>query len=146
MEPEPESFAERNPVRRAGGAALGTLRQRLDARGRLEEFERRLADRRRARFANPQLETDDTYRAYQRLNSQRVINHNFGISDPPSMLTGFLHHNPSLEAMGGQIGRMIARPARPIARERDADDRFIIVDTDAEIQKSIEGRDLPDVD
>lgn len=144
MEPEPQTFAERNPVVRAGGVALGTLRERLDARGRLEEFERRLAERRRQRIANPQIETDDTYRARQRLNSQRVINHHFGIADPPTMLTGFLHHNPSLEAMGGQIGRMIARPARPLVR--DEDDRFIVVDTDAEIQKSIEGRDLPDVD
>jgi len=144
MEPEPQTYGQRNPLRIAGGAALGTLRERLDARGRLEEFERRLAERRRARVANPQLETDDTYRARQRLNSQRVINHYFGEAIPPSMLTGFLHHNPSLEAMGGQIGRMITRPARPLAR--DEDDRFIVVDTDAEIQKSIEGRDLPDVD
>tara|TARA_R110000823_G_scaffold219952_1_gene348723 strand:+ start:5078 stop:5512 length:435 start_codon:yes stop_codon:yes gene_type:complete len=140
--PEPETFTERNPVRIAAGASLGTLRQRLEARGRLAEFERRLAERRRARVANPQLETDDTYRAYQRLNSQRVLNQYFGVSDAPVTLTGFLHHNPSVEAMGGQIGRMIARPARPIAR--DEDDRFIVVDTDAEIQKSI--ANAPDVD
>ena len=134
------TYAQRNPVTVAAGAALGTLRERLDARGRLEEFERRLAERRRARVVNPQLETDDTYRARQRLNSQRVINQYFGIADAPTILTGFLHHNPSVEAMGGRIGRMIARPARPLVR--DEDDRFIVVDTDAEIQKSIEGRDL----
>ncbi len=138
------TFTQRNPVTVAAGAALGTLRERLHARGRLEDFERRLAERRRARVANPQLETDDTYRARQRLNSQRVINQYFGQSGMPSALTGFLHHNPSLEAMGGQIGRMINLPVRPLAR--DEDDRFIVVDTDAEIQKSIDGRDLPDLD
>jgi hypothetical protein len=134
------TFAERNPVIIRAGASLGTLRERLAAVGRLEDFERRLAERRRARWANPQLETDDTYRARQRLNSQRVLNQYFGVADAPTMLTGFLHHNPSVEAMGGHIGRMIARPARPLVR--DEDDRFIVVDTDAEIQKSIEGRDL----
>lgn len=138
------SFNERNPVRIAGGVAMGTLRERLNARGRLEEFERRLADRRRERIRNPQIETDDTYRARQRLNSQRVINQYFGQAGMPSALTGFLHHNPTLEAMGGQIGRMIDLPVRPLAR--DATGSFSFVDTDEEIQKSIDGRDLPDVD
>jgi len=138
------SFNERNPIRIAGGAAFGTLRERLAARGRLEEFERRLADRRRERIRNPQLETDDTYRARQRLNSQRVINQYFGEAGMPSALTGFLHHNPTLEAMGGQIGRMINLPVQPLARLPTGS--FAVVDTDAEIQKSIKGRDLPDVD
>jgi len=138
------SFNERNPVLRVAGAQLGTLRERLAARGRLEEFERRLADRRRERVRNPQIETDDTYRARQRLNSQRVINQYFGEAGMPSALTGFLHHNPTLEAMGGQIGRMINLPVQPLARLPTG--TFAVVDTDAEIQKSIKGRDLPDVD
>lgn len=137
------TFAQRNPVVRVAGGAVGTLRERLDARGRLEEFERRLAERRRERIRNPQIETDDTYRARQRLNSQRIINHYFGEVIPPSTLTGFLHHNPSVEAMGGQIGRMLMKAPRPIARIGGS---FAVVDTDDEIQKSIEGRDLPDVD
>ena len=137
------TFAQRNPVVRVAGGAVGTLRERLDARGRLEEFERRLAERRRERVRNPQIETDDTYRARQRLNSQRVLNQHFGEVIPPSTLTGFLHHNPSIEAMGGQIGRMLMRAPRPIAR---IDGSFAVVDTDDEIQKSIDGRNIPDVD
>ena len=137
------TYAQRNPVVRVAGAQLGTLRERLDARGRLEEFERRLAERRIERVRNPQIETDDTYRARQRLNSQRLINHYFGEVIPPSTLTGFLHHNPSLEAIGGQIGRMINRAPRPLANIGGS---FVVVDTDDEIQKSIDGRNIPDVD
>ena len=133
------SFSERNPVKIAAGAALGTLRERLAARGRLEDFERRLAERRRERIRNPQIETDDTYRALQRLNSQKVINQYFGISGMPSALTGYLHHNPSVEAMGGHIGRMINLPVKPLARDESGS--FAFVDTEEQIKKSI-----PDLD
>mgnify|MGYP003631418624 CR=1 FL=1 len=126
---EGKTFSERNPVRRIAGAPLGTLRERLAARGRLDDFERRLADRRIERFRNPQIETDDTYRARQRLNAQRVINQYFGAVMPPSTLTGFLHHNPTVEALGGKIGMSIAKPIA------DA------IDTDEEVKNTI-----PEVD
>ena len=45
--------------------------------------------------------------------------------------------------MGGQIGRMINRAPRPLANIGGS---FAVVDTDDEIQKSIDGRNIPDVD
>jgi hypothetical protein len=130
MEAQPEPEVDTTPE-----SATESLRQRLARRGRLQRYEEDLARRRRERWRNPQLEIDDTYRARQRLAAQKVFNQFFGVYDPPVILTGEHHHNPSVSVRGGRMGAMIDLAPRPLAR--DEDDRFVIVDTDAEIKKNI---------
>ena len=102
MEPEPQSEE----------SAAESLRQRLARYGRLEGYEEDLARRRRERWRNPQLAYDDEYRVRQRVAAQQVFNQFFGVSDPPVILTGEHHHNPSFAAMGGRIGQ--AQRGRPV--------------------------------
>ena len=128
-EPEPEPEV-RGTDAEEQVRPMGTMRERLDAVGRLEAFEAAGARRRRQRVLNPQILTDDVYRARQRLAAQRVMDfYTGGITIPK--LTGEEHHNPSFEAMGGQIGRMVVKAPRPIAR--DASGNFSFVDTNKEV-------------
>lgn len=142
MEPEPEpqpplattvrqpTFAERNPQAPATG---DTLRQRLASVGRLDQFEAGQARRRRERDLNPEILTDDVYRARQRLATQRVLNEYLLRPDTiQPKLTGEGNPNPSVEAMGGRVGRMTQLAPRPIART--AGGGFATVNTEAEVQ------------
>ena len=140
MEPEPEpaplattvrqpTFAGRNPQAPATG---DTLRERLASVGRLDQFEARQAGRRRERALNPQILTDDVYRARQRLATQRVLEEYLRPNTIQPKLTGEGNPNPSVEAMGGRIGRMTQLAPRPIART--AGGGFAPVNTEAEVQ------------
>jgi len=138
-EPEPDRGTDaeaqvrpltRNPSEIPSDTPMGTLRERLDSVGRLAAFEAAGARRRRQRALNPQVLTDDVYRARQRLMAQKVINEYAG-GRTISKLTGEEHSNPTVEAMGGQIGRMVVKAPRPIAR--DASGNFVFVDTNKEV-------------
>ena len=147
MEPEPQpqpqpplattvrqpTFAERNPQAPATG---DTLRERLASVGRLDQFEAKAGQRRRERALNPQILTDDVYRARQQLATQQVLNQYLRPQTVQPKLTGEGNFNPSVEAMGGKVGRMTRLAPRPIAR--DASGSFARVDTDAEVQASFE--------
>lgn len=140
MEPEPQpeplattvrqpTFAERNPQAPATG---DTLRARLASVGRLDQFEAGQARRRRERDLNPEILTDDVYRARQRLATQRVLNEYLRPETVQPKLTGEGNPNPSMEAMGGRVGRMTQLAPRPIART--AGGGFATVNTEAEVQ------------
>lgn len=90
---------------------MNTMRERLAARGRLNKFEADAARRRRMRALNPQILTDDVYRARQRLAGQRVLDKYVGKNIPK--LTGVEHSNPTIEAAGGRIGMEVAKPIPP---------------------------------
>tara|TARA_R100000278_G_C5470520_1_gene164292 strand:+ start:266 stop:661 length:396 start_codon:yes stop_codon:yes gene_type:complete len=126
MEPEPEPERGNDPEI----PVRPTLRERLAAVGRLDRFEAEAARRRRQRALNPQVLTDDVYRARQRLAAQRVLDQYVGFNIPK--LTGVEHHNPTMEALGGKLGMTINLPQRPIAR--DASGSFAFVDTDKEVR------------
>lgn len=140
MEPEPQpqpqpplattvrqpTFAERNPQAPATG---DTLRERLASVGRLDQFEARAGQRRRERALNPQILTDDVYRARQRLATQQVLNQYLRPQTAQPKLTGEGNPNPSMEAMGGKVGSKITR--------RDLGG-FGGLNTDAEVQASFE--------
>lgn len=137
MEPEPQpqpqpplattvrqpTFAERNPQAPATG---DTLRERLASVGRLDQFEARAGQRRRERALNPQILTDDVYRARQQLATQQVLNQYLRPQTAQPKLTGEGNPNPSMEAMGGKVGSKITR--------QDLGG----VNTDAEVQASFE--------
>lgn len=93
------------------GTPMNTMRERLAARGRLDRFEAEAARRRRQRALNPQVLTDDVYRMRQRLAAQRVLDKYVGSNIPK--LTGVEHSNPTMEAAGGNLGMMIAKPIPP---------------------------------
>ena len=111
---------------------MNTLRERLQAFGRLERFEADRARRRRERALNPQVMTDDVYRARQRLAFQQVLNQYTGGINIPK-LTGERHSNPTMEAKGGKVGIEIDRPVRPIARNPSGG--FGFVDTETEVAR-----------
>tara|TARA_R100001480_G_scaffold138109_2_gene135207 strand:+ start:1774 stop:2196 length:423 start_codon:yes stop_codon:yes gene_type:complete len=122
-EPEPEETdLQRYQRRRAGGnprredipagTPMNTLRERLDAFGRLERFEAEGARRRRERALNPEILDEDTYRARQRLAGQMVLNKFMGGMNIPK-LTGEGHTNPTVEARGGKIGSAVSQ-ATPV--------------------------------
>jgi len=121
MEPEPETEE----------SATESLRQRLARRGRLQRYEEDLARRRRERWRNPQLEYDDEYRVRQRLAAQKVFNQFFGVADPPVILTGEHHHNPSVSVMGGRIGQAQTAMERQFGRPVDTSGN--VVDTKTEV-------------
>ena len=132
-EPEPQTFAQRNPQPPTQGT---TLRERLDSVGRLEQFDAQQAQRRRQRDLNPQLLTDDVYRARQRLAAQQVMDKFIGGMNIPR-LTGEGHFNPSIEAAGGQIGVMLRRNSGmlpPMARN-PATQQLQVVDTNTEVAR-----------
>ena len=104
---------------------MNTMRERLQAFGRLERFEVEGARRRRQRALNPQIMTDDVYRARQRLALQQVLDQYTGGINIPK-LTGEGHTNPTVEAMGGKVGGAVTR--------RDLGG----VDTEQEVQASFE--------
>jgi hypothetical protein len=112
------------------GTPMNTMRERLAARGRLDRFEAEAARRRRERALNPQVLTDDVYRARQRLAAQRVLDQYVGFNIPK--LTGVEHSNPTMEAAGGKIGMMVKLPQRPIARNPSG--TFEVVNTDKEVR------------
>ena len=88
---------------------MGTMRERLQAFGRLERFEAEGARRRRERALNPQVMTDDVFRARQRLAFQQVLDQYTGGINIPK-LTGEGHTNPTVEAVGGKVGMAVRRP------------------------------------
>jgi hypothetical protein len=97
-----------NPKFIPAGTPMNTMRERLAARGRLDQFEAQQARRRRARAMNPQIEVDDVYRARQKLAAQRVLDKFVGKNIPK--LTGVEHSNPTMESLGGKLGMRIAKP------------------------------------